>query len=1578
MRDSVQRVQYIIEYLNSYKTKIEALNKNGLFDTATLYELFAAEVCKLWFGQGFTNLNTVRPNYPYIDLVSDDGEIYVQVSTVQDIPVKIKSTLEKIKNSKDASFSKLKTLYFFVLGNDSIERVPDYSGQKRIGKIDFSPETHLIANDDIINKAKTDLGFQLSLYDLLQKESKTFQATAEKFDEIVRYSKSLIQSDVNGLINGEYEIRRDDLISKIKSEDCQYISIIGDAGSGKTAICKKLILDEELYLFTRAEKISEVMDIDSIWSLNVKKLLQYLNGKRIIFYIDALEFIADGKKTFIDRLQHLYEVTRDFNNAYIITSCRTSDKNAFMRLTSTYEIQEYPVPELTDSEITQIALKYPIIGDLRQQNRYSQLLKSPFYLNMIVSQVKSADDLIGTNGLRGYIWDNAICLKNKALPTGITSDEIRNAVNTIVFTRAKEFSVGIPKDDIPNHILKVLLSNGVVLQTNDKLRLTYDIFEDICFEQRFDREFDINREDFRAFFANLTDLGSCVYRRYQIWVENKLFIKEGRENFLYSLVFSDSIPEDWKKQTIIGITKSRFCKDFFFEYGPDLIERGLIFEFLEITNLFSFETHIIKMSNGNHYAILRPVGVGREQLIQLAKEKKLYEKDEYKRTIKKTCTDYAKSPSFEALTATAACEILEIYVDQLCQQAVMISSYSIGKEAIEILRSLYLMAEFCIEWLRDFWKKALKDYRAYSSSITCRLAEETIKDIFKNTTPGLANVLPTELTELAWIYWVDRPERKADPFQYHASFLDIEDHYGLNINASHYSHFFGAAQENSFLRCLALTHFEIALRWVINLTNYATNSLRQNVPERVHTVELVDYPSHVTYVLWGTEDFFFAGMKEYGVPELIGDAVFTVRQAVFARIEYYVSKGDYEHCTWFVKWVKRIILEESNNTMLLTIIEDVGLNYPVQIPGFSIFFASSIDYVMIDTERELAQMGMKDFWGKRYQGREQSVFSLKDYIIKNQLFGRPEDKEQCEKTIDFLYSIIPNDAEHAIQYLQIQKMDLRMAKRISCGEGFYLSPQITGAAKEAAESYEKSRTTEEQRTISRLNQQYKDSNKGLSLSIEACLRGIEELKRLLASSENGVLANRAYIEYISCALSKNELIKETRSIFCQLWVDGIYRMVDSPFVYDIELTHILFEQVDRELTKEAQEALKKLFLTIILNKSHNGHISSFQPALRQYLSSNEYWAKLLFNTVLMLAKDSMSHNLYDASCVALLSGKDNVKYQPNISPALAGADRFIKEHGEHPYQSQDETIIQKYLLNEEDIAPYDFEINKYDISVLYHLANCGIPLTNKRLYDVMKATLHQMVEIWYANNRNRTHSAMLDVFGEAEISTYLKNELINSERTDFVIDLLFLEADYSRFVSDTYEFYEEVLIGYLPQYFDAYDNASERRRYKGIAEKIEAHVLGITDEKTRTQLYRVLFLPSPQFYRGDWSNCRTTYSYPEKQFINSLWEKYGQYHLKALLTALYELHISELLPEVLPAVYLSFREAKEKGTDSAGLAISQNKTRINEIITTAFVEKEDQIKHSLKLTASFESFLELLVEFNIELAAVILDEFRIH
>ena len=565
MLESAKRIQYITDYIVNYENNIKILNKLGLFDNATLFELFAIECASLWFGQRFSNLNSTKANYPYVDLISSDNQIFVQVSTNQDIVNKIKSTLEKISSNKVYK-DKLKEVYFFVLNNPSISNVKDYSHDNQIGNIEFLKDKHLITTLDIIEKAKVDLEFQKKLYELCIYESDTTSVCVTSLKQAVDNSKFLIESNIDDLIAGEYEIDRSDKLLEMNEASDRFISVQGVAGSGKSALCKKFLSDKELVLFVRAEKFIEANSLDSIWNLNLQDVFRYTTNKRIYIYIDALEFIADAPKTKHDLLFQLYNNAVNYEHVYIVTSCRSSDKNAFLKIESHFSIQTVGLSVLENSEINAIASNYPIIMGLKENPVYGQILNNLFYLNLIVSKIDDKTEIENINSFRSYIWTEIICLGRNNAYSSIKSTEIRQTIEYIVLERAKRFSSGVLADELDTRIVSILESNGVIVRNSNKIRLKYDIFEDICFERLIDNKFDLCKGQYDDFFTIIEDLGRCVYRRYQIWVENKLFSRSDRNKFLYNLLYTDNISNKWKDQTIIGILKSDYCKSFFSEY----------------------------------------------------------------------------------------------------------------------------------------------------------------------------------------------------------------------------------------------------------------------------------------------------------------------------------------------------------------------------------------------------------------------------------------------------------------------------------------------------------------------------------------------------------------------------------------------------------------------------------------------------------------------------------------------------------------------------------------------------------------------------------------------------------------------------------------------------------------------------------------------------------------------------------------------------------------------------------------------------------------------------------------------------
>lgn len=83
---------------------------------------------------------------------------------------------------------------------------------------------------------------------------------------------------------------------------------------------------------------------------------------------------------------------------------------------------------------------------------------------------------------------------------------------------------------------------------------------------------------------------------------------------------------------------------------------------------------------------------------------------------------------------------------------------------------------------------------------------------------------------------------------------------------------------------------------------------------------------------------------------------------------------------------------------------------------------------------------------KRYEPEYNIDYTLQGYFVQMQFFE--EYKIYCIQILDYLYSIIPNDLEHATMHLHIQKMDLRnsIIEKLD-DKTLAIISKVTGAAK---------------------------------------------------------------------------------------------------------------------------------------------------------------------------------------------------------------------------------------------------------------------------------------------------------------------------------------------------------------------------------------------------------------------------------------------------------------------------------------------------------------------------------------------------
>lgn len=1590
MLNSNERMGFIIEYMSSYDEKIKMANKNGLFDAAKMFELFAIEVCNVWFGQKFSNLNDETATYPYVDLISENRELLVQVSTVQDVPTKIKTTLEKIRDSKDKKCSDLKNIVFFVLSNNSIDKVREYSGDNQIGSISFTIKDNLITTNDIITKAQNDLNFQKKLYKVLKDEYENFNINIRKFKGALELSNSGLKN-IEGLIKGEYEIDRNEFLEKITKDNERYISIQGGAGSGKSVLCKKYVENEKLVLYARAERFLEESHIDDIWGCCIQDVLECINGKKLIFFIDALEFIADCAETKFELLQYLYDMAAEYQNVYIVTSCRTSDKNAFIKLETNFSIKIYEVGDITEDELALLMKQYPIIHKMYKTNSYVDLLKSPFYINLIVSNSMDIDNIGDENSLREYIWKNIICLEGKSRMYGILSNKVIETVEKIVFERARKFMLGIHKDDIDRDIMHALLSEGVIAQQGDYIRLKYDIFEDICFEHYFDKAFDLCKGKYKTFYDEIENLGRCVYRRYQIWISNKMFIQVNRDKFLYSLTFSDEIPQSWKRQTEIGIVKSRFCDNYFEEQGSEILEQGMLFDFVKNINLFAFEGELLHIRQESPQMKLSPIGNGRPCIIRLLKNEEIYKKNIIGRDdIVKLCLDYAKQEDKVAVIASDACAMMEYYVEYSLQESEQENYYKIIDEISSCLEALYRMADNSEEWLKKFFNTLINNY-INGNRKSMRKSEDIMEWTLKNAYPALVAGLASELCSIADILWL-RGKVDAEKFDfYRADRLSKGFEYGLSEKAEHYNYLYRTVYENAFLWNLFRLNFKVGFHWAIQFINRVILEYATNNPEYVIKIKVKISESNAIKEYWGNGNMWLAGIRDHNVPTLIGDVIFCLKEAIISSLE--ICKKDHEFTVAFASYVKETIYSKSNNIVLLTIIESIGMHFENELPGYALDLATSIELVHWDTTRYmlykknptkellerqiLKTMGIPEL-KDRYELDKKCDLSIQEYVSHTQIYFDSMVQDKCYGILDYLYSIIKNDAENAQDYLQIQKMDMRGAKATKITDNIImLEPQISGEAEKIV-----LRQEEFNKPKQRLNAAIKKCNDNMvsgQIDLPSTLDAIKVILELMKDTDMAFQYENLLILLIASAINHQELENEKREKFCTIWINGIEKLFSNGnFLADIALMPVLLNQLENDVAIGIKNKIKKIVLDCLMYKGQHGVIDEMAKYVKRYLANHETLAQAVFNTIIKLSEDQMEHQKYNANYLKVSKKDKEFIFNPNMQPKLSGIDRYIKDDDGNCYTSREEEIIDRYLLQEESLEIDVFDMSNYDISTICYVANCGLNFTNESFRMVIHEILLCVIDIWKYTKRNYNAHEIFDVYQEHEIIELFQWKMIQTQDdAKMAIDILFEEIDFTKFTTDTIEFYQDIFGNFLCEFFDSYVDSKRRNICKKKILYIEKKVNDIDEEYVRIQLYKSLMLSVTRYCTGDWSKIKTNYSYVDKQFLNKQFTKYGKYHIKELLRTIYQMHMDELLPEILISIRNSFQNAKSE-VNKFKKSIREQEAIVQLIILKSFITYSDKIKQDQELIEAYEDILEILINLNYEQAAVILDEFRIH
>lgn len=609
---------------------------------------------------------------------------------------------------------------------------------------------------------------------------------------------------------------------------------------------------------------------------------------------------------------------------------------------------------------------------------------------------------------------------------------------------------------------------------------------------------------------------------------------------------------------------------------------------------------------------------------------------------------------------------------------------------------------------------------------------------------------------------------------------------------------------------------------------------------------------------------------------------------------------------------------------------------------------------------------------KRYNISAQENDSLQNIVLELQLRD-DELKEKTERILDYLYSIISNQGEDAKFYLQIQKMDLRNATVSKVDDHTYaLIPQVTGDAKKIVEKNSCSKFVQNRNEFKQLIDTCCNKMHDGRFSLLECFDVITRVQLLIENMEAPGLLQNFLVMIIAYALTKDEITTEQRSKLCGIWlkgIDGIFN--NGSFAFEIGLVSILYKQIEYELEEDIKIQMKKQMFNCLLYRGQQGIITKISSYLKKYLQQNEKIAQLFFYTIIAIAEDQMACYKYNVNKLCGIGEK--IDYQPNRKKPPVWVKRIFEKNGIDLYNSKREEIIQKYLIREKKKDLSTWNIENGDLQTLCYVSNCGLSFDNHEFSMIMRKNFSYLLSII---SNVEDYDEFIDVYAVDEVITFISNGLCDKD-SSAIVDMLFDLPDFGQMSSDGYELYEEIAAHLLAVYFDAYKNIEIRRKCEVTLLAIEDKISHICELEVRNNLCKMMFLTLGKIHMHDWNELHTEYSYKDKMFLNEIWSKYGWLHFKNLLYVINQMHITELLPEVILPLNESLRKCGENYADCKEM-IKANAVIINKIITKAFLDFNDDIKCDHELVKAFEEVLETLVGFGMEEAAVILDEFRVH
>ena len=294
--------------------------------------------------------------------------------------------------------------------------------------------------------------------------------------------------------------------------------------------------------------------------------------------------------------------------------------------------------------------------------------------------------------------------------------------------------------------------------------------------------------------------------------------------------------------------------------------------------------------------------------------------------------------------------------------------------------------------------------------------------------------------------------------------------------------------------------------------------------------------------------------------------------------------------------------------------------------------------------------------------------------------------------------------------------------------------------------------------------------------------------------------------FICIALKNQNLSKAKRTELVCDWAGRIKNIFShiKLYVADLKLSEALFQQYWRNIDNIARNHLKDLMLFCLIDRTSDGQIALLRSIVLFYLSNHETTARILFNTVIGIAKDEWEHYSYNQE---LLDKNKDKNYCIPAGYGVPKPDDIVKALGLKLYKSKREEIVKRFLYDEEMMDISELDVNEMDPGFLFCAVNTGIRLDDPDFRLFVKKIMPVFIN---SMDGDRRSSLMEKYYERQRVKEMFVRELADIKNYKTAVDLLFDDDLLNSFGRESAKMYLSIFGNLASQYFDSYKDRAKR------------------------------------------------------------------------------------------------------------------------------------------------------------------------